>query len=136
MAIYDMACGKCDTVVEVKCAIADCDTQHCATCNTLLDISFNPTSNILIKESFRHSFSELFGVTSEKDYLKEHPELERVNPSTFVSAADKRRRRVEKANKDVADIEKAIRANRSLVGNGDPSKEPIKYTVGTGEPND
>lgn len=75
---------------------------------------FTPTTNFYTPERFRHSFSELFGTTSEKDWLKEHPEATHVSPSRFKTRKEQDEARWAKANKDAADIEKSLKANKTL----------------------
>jgi len=131
MANYEMRCDICKVVVEVRCLIAQRETQKCATCCGALIPLFTPTTNIYIPNAFRYSFSDLFGTSSEKEYLKEHPELERINHSTFVSAEDRRKKKVEKAKKEADEIERAINANRTL--RGQEPKQIVKIEAGSME---
>jgi hypothetical protein len=100
----------------------DRNNQKCNDCGQPLILLFSPPANIYTPEAFKHSFSELFGTTSEKDYIRESKEqgreLTRINHSdhSFVSARDKRRKRYEEAKAVDADITQAMLANRTLVG--------------------
>lgn len=135
MALYDMRCEACNNEVEVSCPIADRESQSCGTCNNTLTPLFSPPTNIRIPPNWNIAFSDLFGTTSEKDYLKENPNLERLNMSTFRSQKSIRQSRLEKANKEAADIEQAIIANRTLVGNKSGNKKkPIETEVGSMTP--
>ena len=103
--------------------IAERESQRCNGCGGPVTQLFTPTTNFNIPQAFKHSFSDLFGTTSEKDWLKEHPEATRVNPSTFKTRREKDESRWAKAHKDAADIEHALRANATLTSGNRPGRK-------------
>src|SRR3990167_8670112 len=116
MARYDFQCTPCGLAEERECPMDDREKQTCTDCGLTLTLLFSPPdpANVYIREAFRHSFSELFGTTSEKDYHRENPNLTRINHSdhSFVPAREKRRKRFEEAQAVDADISRAMKANR------------------------
>lgn len=125
MAVYDMRCVECATVVEVRCSMSEREIQTCATCNEPLTPLFSPPTNIVIPNAFHYAFSDLFGTSSEKDFLKENPNLERVSKSGLDDSdrARKRRQR-DKEIKEGLDVEKALLAQGKL-------KKPITVESGS-----
>ena len=115
MPKYDFHCTSCDATTEHTCAIADRELQVCDECNATLVLLFSPPSQIIASpRSFKYTFGELYGTSSEKDYLREHPNVERINQSTFRTKKQKNEAKWAKAHKDAASIEHAIQANRTL----------------------
>lgn len=112
MARYDMRCDTCHTKVERVCAIAARESQTCDRCGATLIPLFSPPTTVVIPNAFKYSFSQLFGTTSEKDFLKEHPELVPTREAEHVEhPRDRARRKKQDADKYVADVATAIYAN-------------------------
>lgn len=110
--------------MEHTCLIADREAQTCIQCGGEVEFLFSPPTQIRIPESFRHSFSELFGTSSEKDFHKANPGLERVNPSgADNSERAKARRERERTIKEGLDVEKSLLAQGNL-------KRPITTEAG------
>ena len=124
MARYDMACKKCKTTVEVSCPIAGRESQKCATCRKTLTPLFSPPSTIVIPNSFRYVYSDLFGTSSEKEYLKANPTLERVNQSTSHDVRSQKKRERDKIIKEGNDVERQLLATGVL-------KKPIQVEAGS-----
>jgi len=121
MALYDMACSSCETVTEVQCAIAECETQRCAKCASTLNIVFSPTHNIYIPRVYGSVYSDLFGTSSEKEYRAAHPDLEILSHSR-TAKSDRSRKKAER-DKVIAegkDIE------RTLIGRGQLKKYDVE----------
>jgi hypothetical protein len=111
--------------MEQTCPIAERESQVCIQCGGHVEPLFSPPSVIRIPEAFRHSFSELFGTTSEKDFHKANPDLERVNPSgADNSERAKARRERERTIKEGLDVEKSLLAQGKL-------KRPITTEAGS-----
>lgn len=123
MPTYDMSCPTCETTIERRCLISERETQACEDCGATLTPLFSPNFNVFIPRAFGYSFSDLFGTSSEKEYLKENPGLEKVNPTTFKSQREIRAERKAEADRTVADIERAIKANKTLRTDGRKSKK-------------
>lgn len=134
MAKYDMRCDRCECIQEVTCAIEARNQQVCASCGSALRVLFSPTRHLVIPQAFRYTFRDLHGVT-ERELVQRHPELERINKSTFVPASERRKRREEALKREVEELEHVINANRSLVG-GKETTTPVRfdYVIGQGEP--
>lgn len=119
MARYDMRCESCDSKVERECPIAECEAQPCDTCGATMTLLFSPPSVIFIPNAYKYAFSDLFGTSSEKDFLKANPDLV---PAREVNVAERpkerMRRKSEQAARDIADIERAIHANKTLTVGG------------------
>lgn len=130
MAKYDFECASCDWSGERSCSIADADALHCEQCGSPLTKLFSPPSSIYVPRAFKYVFSDLFGTSSEKDFLKENPNVERVNMSTFTPARDRLRSQWAKAKQEGEDVERAL--NTSATVNGGRAKR-IKVAV-TGKP--
>lgn len=94
--------------------IAERGSQTCGTCGNEMKQEFTPPTIFMTPEAFRHSFSELFGTTSEKDYLKANPHAVKVSPSTFRSRRQQDEARWAKAHVEAADVEHALKANATL----------------------
>lgn len=125
MPKYDFNCVSCDEVQEHNCHYEERNQIRCAHCATLLEPLFSPPTQIRIPESFRHSFGELFGTSSEKDYRKDNPNLEIVNPSgADNSERAKARRERERTIKEGLDVEKVLLAQGKL-------KRPITTEAGS-----
>lgn len=86
-------------------------------CGATLNPLFSPPSIIYVGKAFGYAFSDLFGTSSEKQYHKDNPGLIRMNKSdhSFVSKREERRKKSNEADRTVADIEGAMKANRTLV---------------------
>lgn len=125
MALYDMQCDKCEAVVEVRCSISEREHQVCGTCSAPLTPLFSPPTQIVIPNAFHYAFSDLFGTSSEKDFHKANPGLERVSHSqTDNSERAQKRRKRESEIKEGLDVEKALLAQGTL-------KRPIKVEAGS-----
>lgn len=124
MPTYDMQCDNCETVTEVRCLISERETRECEACGLLLTPLFTPNGNFIIPNSFRYSFSDLFGTTSEKDFIKANPDLVPSHElDNIESARDKLEREGREADAKVADIERAMKANRTLTEDKRRKKE-------------
>jgi len=85
---------------------------------------FTPPTVFMLPESFKHSFSELFGTTSEKDYRKDNPHaVPQESPSRFRTRRQQDETRWAKAHKDAAEVEHALKANRTLLSDGKRKKK-------------
>ena len=115
MALYDMACPACQTVSEVRCAIAERESQKCAACTAVLTPLFSPPTQIVIPRAFGVAYSDLFGTSSEKDYRAANPDLEVVSPSR-TAKSDRQRKKAEreKVIAEGKDIERTLIARGQL----------------------
>ena len=119
MPKYDFRCEPCNLVDERVCMIAERESQTCNKCGGSVTQLFTPPTQIIASpQVFKHTFGELYGTSSEKDWLKEHPEAVRVNQSTFKTRREKDEARWAKAHKEAADIETALKANKTLRSDG------------------
>ena len=129
MPTYDMQCDSCETVIEVRCMFSQRETRECGTCGLLLTPLFSLNTNIFIAESFRHSFSELTGYSSEKELLKANPDLvPHSELANIEPARDKVEREGREADAKVADIEHALMAQGKMKKPKSDGKA-IKVTV-------
>jgi hypothetical protein len=110
-----MQCDGCETVTEVRCQFSQRETRECGECGLLLTPLFSLNANFYIPESFRHTYSETTGYTSEKELLKAHPNLVPSRELDNVeSARDKMEREGREADAKVADIEHALMAQGKM----------------------
>lgn len=124
MPTYDMQCDTCETVTEVRCQFSQRETRECGKCGLTLTPLFSLNANFYIPNSFRYSFSDLFGTTSEKDFIKAHPDLVPVSELQNIEGAkEKVEREGREADAVVADIERAMIANRTLTTGGRKKKK-------------
>lgn len=114
MALYDMQCDNCNTTLEVRCAIAERENQKCATCSAPLTPLFSPPTTVVIPNAFKVVFSDLFGTSSEKDFLKENPGLERPASKSQHSEREKKAAERSRIIREGQDIEKALIAQGKL----------------------
>ena len=124
MPLYDFRCDNCKTIIERRCLFSERESQRCEACASPLDPQFSLNSNVFIPERFRHSISELWGTSSEKDYLKEHPNL--IPYSETANMKTKRERddaEAAAADAYVTDVNKALRANKTLRSDGRKNKK-------------
>jgi len=129
MPLYDMNCSNCETVIEVRCMFSQRESCECGTCGNTLTPLFTPNTNIFIRESFRHSFSELTGYSSEKELLKANPDLvPHSELNNIESARDRMEREGREADAKVADIEHALMAQGKMKKPKSDGKA-IKVTV-------
>jgi len=127
MAKYDYHCSTCALTMEHTCPMAEREAQTCIQCGGAVEFLFSPPSVIRIPEAFRHSFSELFGTSSEKDYRKENPGLEVVSHSrTHKGEKQKKKEERDSIIKEGLEIEKTLLAQGNL-------KRPIKVEAGSTE---
>jgi hypothetical protein len=95
--------------------MAEREHQQCSTCGKVMKQEFSPPSTIYTPEAFKHSFGELFGTSSEKDYRKANPHaVPQESPSRFRTRRQQDESRWAKARKDGAEVEQALRANATL----------------------
>jgi len=108
--------------------ISERESQLCHQCGGSVEPLFSPPTQIVIPRAFGVAYSDLFGVSSEKDFRKEHPELEVLSPSRTLKG-DKQRKKEErdKEIKEGLDVERALLAQGKL-------KRPITFKVGSGNP--
>lgn len=124
MAVYDFSCSACGLIMEMTCPIAERESQLCIQCGSRVEPLFSPPSQVIIPNAFRYSFSDLFGTSSEKDYLKANPNLVRSNPSTSNDIKARKRRERDREIKEGLDIEKSLLAQGKL-------KRPITVEAGS-----
>ncbi len=115
MPLYDFACSTCDTIIEWRCSISERENQRCAICNNALSPLFSPNTNVFIPIAFGYGFSDLYGTSSEKEFLRSNPDLiPHGEAQNIKSRKDVIRERAEQADKEVANIERAMKANKTL----------------------
>lgn len=110
--------------MEYSCLIAERHSQTCIQCGGAVEFLFSPPTQIIIPRAFGHSFGELFGTSSEKEYRKEHPELEVISPSrTYKGEKQKKKEERDKIIKEGLEVEKVLLAQGDL-------KKPIEVKAG------
>ena len=115
MARYDYHCSACDITMEHTCPIAERESQTCIQCGAKAELLFSPPTQIVIPRAFGAVYSDLFGTSSEKEYRKEHPELEVISPSrTTKSDRQKRKEERDKIIAEGRDIENTLKARGQL----------------------
>ena len=125
MARYDFHCSACDITMEQTCSIAERESQVCIQCGATVELLFSPPTQISIPSAFRYAFSDLFGTSSEKEFHKANPGLERVSKSG-VDHSERAQKKRERDNiiKEGLDVEKALLAQGKL-------KRPITTEAGS-----
>ena len=128
MATHDYHCANCDLTEERTCLIAEAKKQKCSKCGKRLAQLFSPPTEIIASpKAFKYTFGELYGTSSEKDYLREKEQagtpVERINPSTFKTRKEINEAKWAKAHKDAADIEASLRANKTLTAGASGKKK-------------
>ena len=127
MAKYDGHCSACNITLEYTCAIAERESQVCIQCGGQVDSLFSPPTQIRIPEAFRHSFGELFGTSSEKEFHLANPELEVISPSrTYKGEKQKKKEERDKAIKEGLEVERVLLAQGDL-------KRPIKVEAASSD---
>lgn len=94
--------------------IAERESQVCGKCGGPVKQLFTPTTNISIPQAFGYTFSDLYGTSSEKDWLKDNPDAVRVNRSTFKTKREQNEAKWAANNRKVADLEKNLMAQGKL----------------------
>lgn len=95
--------------------------QVCGSCGEQVELLFSPPTVFITPEAFKHSYSEMFGTTSEKDYLRANPNLEIMSHSRTPMTDRKR-----KADERKKIIEEGKDVERVLIGRGQLKKYNVE----------
>ena len=118
MPTYDFRCDPCGVTEERTCMIAERESQVCGRCGGPVVQLFTPTTNISIPQAFAYAFSDLYGTSSEKEYVdkmeKAGTPVTRVNRSTFKTKREQQEAKWAANNRKVEDMERTLMAQGKL----------------------